>query len=206
MWRPTAGVAIPAFKRQTNSALCVIFRFLDTFLSSGPATDRNATAKDYRIAGAQIHLIIMGKQIPLRTTFHLPDGREVALETGKLATQADGSVLVRMGDTMLLCTIVSAKKAKEGQPFFPLSVDYQEKFAAAGRIPGNFFRREGRLSDYEILISRLVDRALRPLFPDGYMNETQVIITLISADKDVMPDALAGLACSAAVATSDIPV
>ncbi len=148
----------------------------------------------------------MGKQIPLRTTFHLPDGREVALETGKLATQADGSVLVRMGDTMLLCTIVSAKKAKEGQPFFPLSVDYQEKFAAAGRIPGNFFRREGRLSDYEILISRLVDRALRPLFPDGYMNETQVIITLISADKDVMPDALAGLACSAAVATSDIPV
>ena len=148
----------------------------------------------------------MGKQIPLRTSFNLPDGREVVLETGKLATQADGSVLVRMGDTMLLCTVVSAKKAKEGQPFFPLSVDYQEKFAAAGRIPGNFFRREGRLSDYEILISRLVDRALRPLFPDGYMNETQVIITLISADKDVMPDALAGLACSAAMATSNIPI
>jgi polyribonucleotide nucleotidyltransferase len=148
----------------------------------------------------------MGKQIPLRTSFNLPDGREVVLETGKLATQADGSVLVRMGDTMLLCTVVSARKAKEGQPFFPLSVDYQEKFAAAGRIPGNFFRREGKLSDYEVLISRLVDRALRPLFPDGYMNETQVIITLISADKDVMPDALAGLACSAAVATSDIPV
>lgn len=148
----------------------------------------------------------MGKQIPLSTSFNLPDGREVVLETGKLATQADGSVLVRMGDTMLLCTVVSAKKAKEGQPFFPLSVDYQEKFAAAGRIPGNFFRREGRLSDYEILISRLVDRALRPLFPDGYMNETQVIITLVSADKDVMPDALAGLACSAAVATSNIPV
>ncbi len=148
----------------------------------------------------------MGKQIPLRTSFNLPDGREVVLETGKLATQADGSVLVRLGDTMLLCTIVSAEKAKEGQPFFPLSVDYQEKFAAAGRIPGNFFRREGRLSDYEILISRLVDRALRPLFPDGYMNDTQVIITLISADKDAMPDALAGLACSAAVATSNIPV
>ena len=148
----------------------------------------------------------MGKQIPLRTSFHLPDGREVALETGKLATQADGSVLVRLGDTMLLCTVVSAKKAKENQPFFPLSVDYQEKFAAVGRIPGNFFRREGRLSDYEILISRLVDRALRPLFPDGYMNETQVIITLISADKDIMPDALAGLACSAAMATSDIPL
>ncbi|MBL7775040.1 MAG: polyribonucleotide nucleotidyltransferase [Saprospiraceae bacterium] len=148
----------------------------------------------------------MGKQIPLSTAFSLPDGREITLETGKLATQADGSVVVRMGNTMLIATVVSARKAKEGQPFFPLSVDYQEKFAAAGRIPGNFFRREARLSDYEILISRLVDRALRPLFPDGYMNETQVIINLISADKDVMPDALAGLACSAAVAVSDIPV
>ncbi len=148
----------------------------------------------------------MGKQIPLRTTVNLPDGREIVLETGKLAAQADGSVLLRMGDTMLLCTVVSMKKAKEGQPFFPLSVDYQEKFAAVGRIPGNFFRRESRLSDYEILISRLIDRALRPLFPDGYMNETQVIINLISADKDVMPDALAGFACSAAIAVSDIPV
>lgn len=142
----------------------------------------------------------------MRTTFNLPDGREIALETGKLAAQADGSVVLQMGNTMLLCTIVSAHKAKEGQPFFPLSVDYQEKFAAVGRIPGNFFRRESRLSDYEILISRLVDRALRPLFPDGYMNETQVIINLISADKDIMPDALAGLACSAAVAVSNIPV
>ncbi|MBK8965469.1 MAG: polyribonucleotide nucleotidyltransferase [Saprospiraceae bacterium] len=148
----------------------------------------------------------MGKQIPLRTSFSLPDGREIVLETGKLATQADGSVVVRMGNTMLIATVVSARKAKEGQPFFPLSVDYQEKFASAGRIPGNFFRREARLSDYEILVSRLVDRALRPLFPDGYMNETQVIINLISADKDVLPDALAGLACSAAIATSDIPV
>jgi len=148
----------------------------------------------------------MGKQIPIRTSFNLPDGREIVLETGKLATQADGSVLLRMGDTMLLCTVVSARKAKEGQPFFPLSVDYQEKFAAAGRIPGNFFRREARISDYEILICRLVDRALRPLFPSGYMNDTQVIINLISADKDVMPDALAGLVCSAAVAVSDIPV
>ncbi len=148
----------------------------------------------------------MGKQIPLRTTISMPDGQEIALETGKLAAQADGSVMLRMGNTMLLCTVVSMKKAKEGQPFFPLSVDYQEKFAAVGRIPGNFFRREARLSDYEILVSRLVDRALRPLFPDGYMNETQVIINLISADKDIMPDALAGLACSAAVAVSDIPV
>jgi len=148
----------------------------------------------------------MGKQIPMRITFNLPDGREIALETGKLAAQADGAVLLQMGDTMLLCTIVSAQKAKEGQPFFPLSVDYQEKFAAVGRIPGNFFRREARISDYEILICRLVDRALRPLFPDGYMNDTQVIINLISADKDIMPDALAGLVCSAAVAVSDIPV
>ncbi|MFN7326855.1 MAG: polyribonucleotide nucleotidyltransferase [Chitinophagales bacterium] len=148
----------------------------------------------------------MGKQTPLRVTFNLPDGREVALETGKLASQADGSAMIRVGDTMLLATIVSATKAKEGQAFFPLSVDYQEKYAAAGRIPGNFFRRETKLSDYEILISRLVDRALRPLFPDGYMNETQVIINLISADKDVMPDALAGLAASTAVAVSNIPV
>jgi polyribonucleotide nucleotidyltransferase len=148
----------------------------------------------------------MGKQIPLSTSFLLPDGREVVLETGKLATQADGSCLLRMGKTMLLATIVSAKKAKENQPFFPLSVDYQEKFASVGRIPGNFFRREGRISDYEVLVSRLVDRALRPLFPDGYMNETQLIITLVSADLDVMPDALAGLVASTAVAVSNIPV
>jgi polyribonucleotide nucleotidyltransferase len=148
----------------------------------------------------------MGVQKALSTSFHLPDGREVTLETGKLATQADGAVMLRMGNTMILATIVSNPKAKEDQPFFPLSVDYQEKFASAGRVPGNFFRREARLSDYEILICRLVDRALRPLFPDGYMNETQVILTLHSADKDVMPDALAGLAASAAVAVSNIPL
>ncbi|MBU6341986.1 MAG: polyribonucleotide nucleotidyltransferase [Bacteroidetes bacterium] len=148
----------------------------------------------------------MGKQIPLSTSLQLPDGREIILETGKLATQADGSCVLRMGNTMLLATFVSARKAKPDQPFFPLSVDYQEKFAAVGRIPGNFFRREGRISDYEVLVSRLIDRALRPLFPDGYMNETQLIVTLISADKDVMPDALAGLAASTAVAVSDVPV
>ncbi|MBN8682293.1 MAG: polyribonucleotide nucleotidyltransferase [Chitinophagales bacterium] len=148
----------------------------------------------------------MGKQIPLSTSARLPDGREIVLETGKLAALADGSAMIRLGDTMLLATAVSAPEAKPDQPFFPLSVDYQEKFAAAGRIPGNFFRREGRLSDYEILISRLVDRALRPLFPDGYMNETQVIITLISADKDAMPDAIAGLAAAAALAVSNIPI
>ena len=106
---------------------------------------------------------------------------------------------------MLFCSVVSNHEAREGQSFFPLSVDYQEKFASAGRIPGNFFRREAKLSDYEVLICRLVDRAIRPLFPDGYMNETQVIINLISADADDMPDALAALAASSALAVSDIP-
>lgn len=146
----------------------------------------------------------MGKQTPLSYSFNLPDGREVIIETGKLATQADGSVVVRMGNTMLLATVVSSTELST-QSFFPLSVDYQEKFASVGRIPGNFFRREARLSDYEILICRLVDRAIRPLFPEGYMYETQVIINLISADKDVMPDALAALAASAALSVSDIP-
>ena len=147
----------------------------------------------------------MGQQIPITTSFELPDGREVTIETGKLATQADGSVVVRMGDMMLFASVVSAHEAREGQSFFPLSVDYQEKFAAAGRIPGNFFRRETRLSDSEILISRLVDRAIRPLFPDGYMHDTQVIINLISGDLDVKPDAFVALAASAALSVSDIP-
>ena len=138
-------------------------------------------------------------------SFLLPDGRKVTIETGKLAKQADGAVVVKLGDAMLLATIVSNKDAKEGIDFLPLSVDYQEKFAAAGRIPGGFLRREARLSDYEILISRLVDRALRPLFPEDYHAETQVMINLISADKNVQPDCLAGLAASAAIAVSDIP-
>jgi len=147
----------------------------------------------------------MGQQIPITTSFQLPDGREVTIETGKLAAQADGSVVVRVGKTMLFATVVSSKDIREGQDFFPLSVDYQEKFAAAGRIPGNFFRRETKLSDYEVLISRLVDRAIRPLFPDGYMNDTQIIINLISAEKDVLPDAFAALAASAALSVSNIP-
>ncbi|MCP3891473.1 MAG: polyribonucleotide nucleotidyltransferase [Desulfobulbaceae bacterium] len=147
----------------------------------------------------------MGQKIPITTSFDLPDGRTVTIETGKLAAQADGSVVIRMGNTMLFCSVVSAKEAREGQSFFPLSVDYQEKFAAAGRIPGNFFRREARLSDYEILTSRLVDRAIRPLFPDGYMYDTQVIINLISGEKEVLPDAFAALAASAAFSVSDIP-
>jgi len=147
----------------------------------------------------------MGHQIPISTSFNLPDGRTITLETGKLATQADGSALVKMGHTMILATVVSAKEMREGQDFFPLSVDYQEKFAAAGRIPGNFFRRESKLSDNEVLISRLVDRAIRPLFPDDFMNETQVIINLVSGDKDTPPDALVALAASSALAVSDIP-
>ena len=135
----------------------------------------------------------------------LPDGREITIETGKLAKQADGSVVVRMGDTMLLATVVSNTEAKEGVDFLPLSVDYQEKFAAAGKIPGGFLKREGRLSDHEVLICRLVDRAIRPLFPDDYHADTQVNINLISADAEALPDALAALASSAALAISDIP-
>nr|HMT30918.1 polyribonucleotide nucleotidyltransferase [Bacteroidia bacterium] len=142
---------------------------------------------------------------PIVKTFQLADGRTISMETGKLAKQADGSVVVRMGDCMVLATVVSSQKAKEGADFLPLSVDYQEKYAAAGRFPGGFFRREARLSEYEILISRIVDRALRPLFPDDYHADTQVMITLISADKEVAPDALAGLAASAAITISDIP-
>lgn len=147
----------------------------------------------------------MGNQIPITTSFTLPDGKEVTIETGKLATQAHGSVVVKVEDTMLFCSVVSAYEAREGQSFFPLSVDYQEKFAAAGKIPGNFFRREARLSEYEILTSRLVDRALRPLFPKGYMMDTQVIINLISGDDRNMPDSYAALAASAAIAVSNIP-
>ncbi len=145
--------------------------------------------------------------IPQATTkkFNLPDGREISIETGKLAKQADGSVVVRMGDTMLLATVVSTKEAKDGVDFLPMSVDYQEKFGSAGKIPGGFLKREGRLSDHEILVSRLVDRALRPLFPSDYHAETQVFIQLISADQEALPDALAALAASAAIAVSDIP-
>jgi len=141
----------------------------------------------------------------IKKVFDIGDGRTIEIETGKLAKQADGSVVVKMGDTMLLATVVSTKEAKEGVDFLPLSVDYQEKYAATGRIPGGFLRREARLSDYEVLISRLVDRALRPQFPEDYHADVQVMITLISADKDIMPDCLAGLAASAALSVSDIP-
>lgn len=142
---------------------------------------------------------------PIKKTITLPDGREITLETGKLAKQADGAVELRMGNTMLLATVVSAKEAGEGVDFMPLTVDYKEKFSSAGRFPGGFLKREGRASDYEILTSRLVDRVMRPLFPDNYHAETFVNITMFSADGEDMPDALAGLAASAAITCSDIP-
>jgi polyribonucleotide nucleotidyltransferase len=143
---------------------------------------------------------------PINVTFDIGGGRMVTIETGKLARQADGAVTVRQGNCIILATVVANKDPKEGQDFFPLSVDYQEKFSSAGRIPGSFFKREARLNDYEILTSRLIDRALRPLFPEDYLCEVQVLVSLISSDYEVMPDALACLAASAALAVSDIPI
>lgn len=141
----------------------------------------------------------------VKKTIELNDGRIIELETGKLAKQADGSVVLKMGNTMLLAAVTCAKDAKEDVDFMPLQVDYKEKFAAAGRFPGGFNKREGRATDAEILVARLVDRALRPLFPDDFHAEVYVTVNLISADKETMPDALAGLAASAALAVSDIP-
>lgn len=138
-------------------------------------------------------------------SFDFGDGRTITLETGKLAKQAHGSVVLTQGKTMILATVVSNYEAKEDLDFLPLSVDYQEKFAAVGRIPGSFLRRESRLSDYEVLICRIVDRAIRPLFPDDYHSETQVNLFLISSDENILPDALVGLAASAAICITDIP-
>jgi polyribonucleotide nucleotidyltransferase len=139
-------------------------------------------------------------------SFDIGGGRMVTIETGKMARQADGAVIVRQGNCMLLATVVANKDPKEGQNFFPLSVDYQEKFSSAGRVPGSFFKREARLNDYEILTSRLIDRALRPLFPEDYLCDVQVLISLLSSDAEVLPDGLACLAASAALAVSDIPI
>lgn len=147
----------------------------------------------------------MSKPTPIIKTITLNDGREIKIETGKLAKQADGSVVVSMGKTMLIATVVSAREAKEDVDFMPLSVEYREKYAAHGRFPGGFLKREARPSDHEVLISRLIDRALRPLFPEDYHADTFVNVSLISADGDDMPDALAGLAASAALSVSDIP-
>lgn len=147
----------------------------------------------------------MEKPTPIEKVIDLGDGRTITIETGKLAKQADGSVMVKCGGTYLLAAVTSATEAKPDTDFMPLTVEYKEKFASAGRFPGGFTRREGRASDYEILIARLVDRALRPLFPDNYHADTFVTITLFSADENVMPDSLAGLAASAAMTISDIP-
>ncbi|MEO8721397.1 MAG: polyribonucleotide nucleotidyltransferase, partial [Ginsengibacter sp.] len=143
---------------------------------------------------------------PINVTFDIGDGRMVTIETGKMARQADGAVTVSLGKCMILATVVANREPKVGQSFFPLIVDYQEKFASAGRIPGSFFKREARLNDYEVLTSRLIDRALRPLFPDDYLCDVQVLVSLVSSDPEVMPDAMACLAASAALAVSDIPI
>jgi polyribonucleotide nucleotidyltransferase len=143
---------------------------------------------------------------PKSVKFEINPGQEIFIETGKLARQSDGAVTIRQGNCILLATVVANKDPRDGQDFFPLSVDYQEKFASAGRIPGSFFKREARLNDYEILTSRLIDRALRPLFPEDYLCDVQVLISLISSDDNVMPDSLACLAASAALAVSNIPI
>jgi polyribonucleotide nucleotidyltransferase len=145
------------------------------------------------------------KPTAITKTCKLPDGREISIETGKLARQADGSVVLKMENTMILATVVSSPEAKEGTDFLPLSVDYQEKFASTGKIPGGFLKRESKLSDYEVLISRLVDRAIRPLFPDDYHADTQIMLYLISGDENALPDSLAAFAASAALSVSDIP-
>ena len=163
-------------------------------------TDRKISNDSHR--GRQV-----GKEVMNIVTkkIVLSDGRTIEIETGKLAKQADGAVVVKMGGTMLLATVTCAKDAKEDVDFMPLQVDYKEKYAAAGRFPGGFMKREGKASDYEILIARLVDRALRPLFPEDFHPDVYVNVNLISAEKDIQPDALAGLAASAALAVSDIP-
>lgn len=162
-------------------------------------TDMNINRLSSGEADRKVHMNIINKKI------ELSDGRIIEIETGKLAKQADGSVVVKMGGTMLLAAVTCAKEAKEDVDFMPLQVEYKEKFASAGRFPGGFMKREGKASDAEILTARLVDRALRPLFPDDFHAEVYVTVNLISAEKDIQPDALAGLAASSALAVSDIP-
>ena len=142
---------------------------------------------------------------PKISSFQLPDGKQVTIETGKLAKQANGSAVVKVGNTMLLATVVAKKEAAENTDFLPLSVEYREKYYSVGKFPGGFFKREAKPSDYEILIARLVDRAIRPLFPDDFHAEIQVIVTLISGDHNTPPDAYAALAASSAIAVSDLP-
>lgn len=147
----------------------------------------------------------MSTTLGVTKSIDLGDGKLIEIETGRLAKQANGSVVLKMGKTMIMATVVASPEAREGVDFLPLTVDYQEKFASVGRIPGGFLKRESRLSDYEVLISRLVDRAIRPLFAEDYHAEIQVAITLISSDENIMPDALVGLAASAAIVLTDLP-
>lgn len=157
-----------------------------------------------RSQDSNLNIKTMSK-LGISKTFQIQDGKNITIETGKIAKQADGSVVVQMNDTMLLATVVSNKEAKEEVDFMPLTVEYNEKYAATGKFPGGFFKREARPSEHEILIARLVDRALRPLFPEDYHADTQVIITLISGNTETAPDALAALAASAALTISNIP-
>ena len=144
-------------------------------------------------------------QQPFQSSFDLGNGRIVTIETGRLARQADGSVTVRQGNCIILATVCANKEPREGQDFFPLSVDYQEKFASAGRIPGSFFKREGRATEKETLISRLIDRPIRPLFPEGFRNEVQIIATVVSMNPEVDGDILALIGASAALTLSGAP-
>ncbi len=144
-------------------------------------------------------------QVGYTKSFDLGDGRIVSIETGRLAKQSDGAVVIKQGNNMLLATVVSEPEAKEGVDFMPLTIEYQEKYASTGRFPGGFFKREARPTENEILTCRLVDRALRPLFPKDYHANTQVVINLISSDRETLPDSFACLAASAALAVSDIP-
>ena len=190
--------------------------YLDVFAEINPdylSHSIKATACPVSLLSYQTHYAALSSEIqnfmlsqPIQSKFTISDGREVIIETGKLARQADGAVTVRQGNCIILATVVANKEAKEGQSFFPFTVDYQEKFASAGRIPGSFFKREARLNDYEVLTSRLIDRAFVPYFPDDYFCDVQVLVTLVSSDEEVMPDALACLAASAALAVSDIPI
>lgn len=163
-------------------------------------------ASIYSSAHQRAHHFLSMLTQPISVSFDLGNDRQVTLGTGKLARQADGAVTVQQGNCIIMATVVANKDPKDGQDFFPLSVDYQEKFASAGRIPGSFFKREARLNDYEILTSRLIDRALRPLFPEDYLCDVQVLVSLVSSDAEVLPDSLACLAASAALAVSDIPI
>jgi polyribonucleotide nucleotidyltransferase len=180
-----------------------LYHFGLTFLTN---RDISALSLNPAPVVSNLTIVIYMLSQPINFSLNIWTGREITNDTGKKSPHAEGAGTVRQGNCILLATVVANTEAREGQDFFPLSVDYQEKFAAAGRIPGSFFKREARLNDYEILTSRLIDRSLRPLFPEDYYCEVQVLVSLISSDPEVMPDSLACLAASAALAVSDIPI